>query len=55
MKEKIISLVLVLCFIISLTLIIIGQKNISTVGFANEIIGLIGLLMVLFVYNRKYR
>lgn len=55
MKEKIISLVLVLCFIISLTLIIIGQKNISAVGFANEIIGLIGLLMVLFVYNRKYR
>ncbi|MGP1433552.1 MAG: DUF6903 family protein [Catonella sp.] len=55
MKEKIISLVLVLCFIISLALIIIGQKNISAVGFANEMIGLIGLLLVLFVYNRKYR
>ena len=55
MKEKIIGLVLVLCFILSLTLIIVGQKNVSIVGFANEIIGLAGLLAVLFVYNRKYR
>ena len=54
-KEKIIGLVLVLCFILSLTLIIVGQKNVSIVGFANEIIGLIGLLVILFIYNRKYR
>lgn len=55
MKEKIISLILILCFILSLSLIIVGQKNISAMGFANEIIGLIGLLVVLFVYNIKYR
>lgn len=55
MKEKIIGLVLFLCFILSLTLIIVGQKNVSIVGFANEIIGLIGLLVILFIYNRKYR
>ena len=54
-KEKIIGLVLVLCFILSLTLIIVGQKNVSIVGFANEIIGLTGLLVILFIYNRKYR
>ena len=54
-KEKIINLVLVICFILSVSLIIVGQKNISIVGFANEMIGLIGLLLVLFVYNRKYR
>ena len=55
MKEKIINLVLVLCFILSVSLIIAGQKNVSIVGFTNEIIGLAGLLVVLFVYNRKYR
>ena len=55
MKEKIIGLVLVLCFILSVGLIISGQKNISLTGFTYEIIGLIGLLVVLFVYNRKYR
>ena len=55
MQEKIINLVLVICFILSVSLIIVGQKNISIVGFANEIIGLAGLLVVLFVYNRKYR
>ena len=55
MKEKIISLILLLGFLISVSLIILGQKNISTTGFTNEIIGLIGLLTVLCVYNRKYR
>lgn len=55
MKEKIIGLVLVLCFILSVGLIISGQKNISLTGFTYEIIGLVGLLVVLFVYNRKYR
>ena len=55
MKEKIINLVLVICFILSVSLIIVGQKNVSIVGFANEIIGLIGLLVILFIYNRKYR
>lgn len=55
MKEKIIGLVLLLCFILSVGLIISGQKNISLTGFTYEIIGLVGLLVVLFVYNRKYR
>lgn len=55
MKEKIIGLVLVLCSILSVGLIISGQKNISMTGFTYEIIGLVGLLVVLFVYNRKYR
>ncbi len=54
MKEKIISLVLALCFILSVSLIIVGQRSISNIGFANEIIGLIGLLVVLFIYNKKY-
>ena len=55
MKEKIIGLVLLLCSILSVGLIISGQKDISITGFTYEIIGLVGLLVVLFVYNRKYR
>lgn len=55
MKEKIIGLVLLLCSILSVGLIISGQKNVSLTGFTYEIIGLVGLLVVLFVYNRKYR
>ena len=55
MKEKIIGLVLLLCSILSVGLIISGQKDISITGFTYEIVGLVGLLVVLFVYNRKYR
>ena len=55
MKEKILNLVLVICFILSVSLIIVGQKNVSIVGFTNEIIGIAGFIVVLFRYNRKYR
>ena len=55
MKEKTIGLILALCFILSVALIIAGQKNISVTGFIEELVGLAGMLIVLFVYNRKYR
>ncbi len=42
-------------FIISLSLVIIGQKNVSYTGLAMELIGLAGLLILLYIYNRKYK
>ena len=42
-------------FIVCLVLIIVGQKNIRAMGLAMELIGLIGLLVLLFLYNRKYK
>ena len=41
-------------FIVCLGLIIVGQKNISLTGLAMELIGLVGLLVLLFLYNKKY-
>lgn len=40
-------------FIVCLGLIIVGQKNISLTGLAMELIGLVGLLVLLFLYNKK--
>lgn len=39
-------------FIVCLGLIIVGQKNISLTGLAMELIGLVGLLVLLFLYNK---
>ena len=42
-------------FIVCLVLIIVGQKNISAMWLAMELNGLIGQLVLLCLYNRKYK
>lgn len=41
--------------IVSLALIVIGQKHISASGLIMELVGLTGLLTMLFVYNGRYK
>lgn len=55
MSKVIKNVVLLVIFIVCLALIIIGQKNISATGLSMELIGLAGLLVLLFLYNRKYK
>lgn len=55
MSKVIKNVVLLVIFIVCLALIIIGQKNISVTGLSMELIGLVGLLVLLFLYNRKYK
>ena len=46
---------MVFVFIVCLAMIIIGQKNISEAGLGMELIGLVGLLTLLFIYNHRYK
>ena len=55
MSNIIRNIIMLVVFIVCLVLIIVGQKNISAMGLAMELIGLIGLLVLLFLYNRKYK
>lgn len=50
--KSILSLVV---FIISIVLIIVGQKNIGPTGLVLMLIGLVGVLVLLYLYNRIYR
>lgn len=50
--EKIVMIVL---FVIFLAMIIIAQKTVSMKNLGIEIVGLIGLLTLLFYYNRKHK
>lgn len=54
-KNIIRNIIMVIVFIICLALIITGQKNISATGLGMELIGLAGLLVLLFIYNRRYK
>ena len=55
MSNVIRNIIMLVVFIVSLALIVVGQKNISAMGLAMELIGLVGLLTLLFLYNRKYK
>lgn len=52
-RNKIIALALI--FIISLILLFYGQKTVGYGYLALEIIGLCGILFVVYCYNKQYK
>lgn len=54
-KNVVRNIIMVIVFVICLALVIIGQKNISATGLMMELVGLIGLLTLLFIYNHRYK
>lgn len=42
-------------FIISVSLVVIGQKNIGPAGIGVMLLGLSGLLVLLGIYNKRYQ
>jgi len=54
MKANGLILIKIVVFIICLALIIIGQKTAGKLDLAIMLIGLAGLLGLLYDYNRKY-
>lgn len=55
MSNVVRNIILLIVFVVCIALIVIGQKNISVTGLVMELIGLAGLLVLLFLYNRKYK
>lgn len=55
MSNVIRNIIMLVVFIVCLVLIVAGQKNISAMGLTMELVGLVGLLTLLFLYNRKYK
>lgn len=42
-------------FVVFMAMIIIGQKTISYASLGLMLLGLAGLLALLYIYNRKYK
>ena len=49
------NIIATICFVISFGLVCIGQQNVGYVGLGMELIGLTGLLVLLYLYNKKYK
>ncbi|MCI8357457.1 MAG: hypothetical protein HFI52_08335 [Lachnospiraceae bacterium] len=44
-----------LVFILGMALVVMGQRNIGPAGLLTMIAGLAGILILLYLYNRKYQ
>ena len=55
MDNKIKSMVMVVVFIICLSMIILGQRNVGYTGLGVEFVGLLGLLIILYIYNKEHK
>lgn len=55
MEGKVKNIIMIIVFIVCLALIIIGQRTVSVAGLVKELVGLTGLLTLLFIYNHRYK
>lgn len=55
MNKKIKVILHIVAFIVFMSLIIIGQKTVGVGYLGMMLIGLIGLMVQLYLYNRKYQ
>ena len=55
MKDKLQNLSLILIFIISIILVFVGQKNIGYAGLGAQLLGLAGLISILYTYNKRFK
>lgn len=55
MENKVKSIAMLVVFLICLSMIILGQRNVGYTGLAVEFVGLIGLLIILYIYNKEHK
>ncbi len=52
-REKLIGMFIV--FIISVIMVFVGQRYTGYIGLATETVGVIGLIFLLYYYNKQYK
>ena len=49
------NIIMAILFFVFLGMIIVGQKTVSLGNLGMELLGLAGLLVELYIYNKKYK
>lgn len=44
-----------IAFIVCVALVVIGQKKVGIPNLMMEIVGVIGIMILIYLYNRKYQ
>lgn len=55
MEKIVLAVILVAVFIVSVVLTVVGQRNIGPQGLLTMLVGLAGLIFLLWFYNRQYK
>lgn len=55
LKKVLIGVLVALVFCACIVLVIVGQRNIGMAGLGLELLGLAGLIFLLWLYNRQYK
>lgn len=55
MSSAVRNIIMAIVFVVCLGLVIAGQKNISAQGLIMQLVGVVGLLTELFIYNHRYK
>lgn len=54
-KKIIVGILVAIVFCVCVALVIVGHRNVGLQGLITELIGLAGLIFLLWLYNRQYR
>ncbi len=54
-KKLLIGIIIAIVFVVCVALVIIGQRNIGPQGLLMMLVGLAGLIVLLWLYNRQYK
>ncbi len=54
-QKILIGILVAVAFIVCIALVVVGQRNVGLNGLGMELLGLAGLLFLLWLYNRKYK
>ncbi len=54
-KKWIVVLINAVLFIACMALVIVGQRRIEATGLIMQLTGLVGILVLIYLYNRKYQ
>ncbi|MCI8592876.1 MAG: hypothetical protein HFI88_11155 [Lachnospiraceae bacterium] len=54
-KKIVTAIVVLIVFVVCVALVVIGQRNIGASGLMIQLVGVAGLVVLLWLYNRQYR
>ncbi len=54
-KKVVVGVLVAVMFCVCIALVIAGHRNIGLQGLITELVGLAGLVFLLWLYNRQYR
>lgn len=54
-KRILIGIIVAVIFVVCVALIVIGQRNVGPQGLLMMLVGLAGLIILLWLYNRQYK